>query len=232
MSFDGDLYPTAGATSVMSVKGDMVDFDAIRQRLAIGSANQILQVKSSLPSWQTVPLADTVLTTAGDILYENATPELARLGIATNGDVLTLAGGLPSWATPSGGATTVSNSISDFTNSQTTTSTSYVAVAGGTAITQSGSSGICVVTGFMTGENATAGNQIIFIVSDDGTAVGKGSINQVVSDGSYLSLPIAYEMDNNGSAIDVMWKVGGATGLLTNGGGTSHGCLCTVSEIS
>ena len=75
MSFDGDLYPTAGASSVMTTKGDMVDFDTARQRLGIGSANQILQVKSSLPSWETVPLADTVLTTAGDILYENATPE-------------------------------------------------------------------------------------------------------------------------------------------------------------
>jgi len=125
MSFDGDLYPEAGATSVMTTKGDMVDFDAIRQRLAIGSANQILQVKSALPSWQTVPLADTVLTTGGDLLYEDATPALARLPIASNGDVLTLAGGLPSWVTPAGGATTTVRS-SHLTSSLTTTSTTMV----------------------------------------------------------------------------------------------------------
>ena len=100
MSFDGDLYPEAGATSVMTTKGDIVRYDSQRERYGIGSANQILQVKSSLPSWETVPLADTVLTTAGDILYENATPELARLAIASNGDVLTLTAGLPSWVTP------------------------------------------------------------------------------------------------------------------------------------
>ena len=33
----------------------------------------------------------------------NNTPALARLGAASNGDVLTLAAGLPSWTTPSGG---------------------------------------------------------------------------------------------------------------------------------
>ena len=98
MSFDGDLYPTSGATSVMTTKGDMVDFDAIRQRLAIGSANQILQVKSNLPSWETVPLADTVLTTAGDILYEDATPALARLASGTQYNTLQMGATLPNWA--------------------------------------------------------------------------------------------------------------------------------------
>ena len=51
MSFDGDLYPTAGATSVLTTKGDMVDYDTARQRFGIGSTNQILQVKSGLPAW-------------------------------------------------------------------------------------------------------------------------------------------------------------------------------------
>ena len=101
MSFDGDLYPTAGATSVMITKGDMVDYNTIRQRLAIGSANQILQVKSSLPSWQTVPLADTVLTTAGDVLYEDATPALARLASGTQYNNLQMGATLPAWSASS-----------------------------------------------------------------------------------------------------------------------------------
>ena len=109
MSFNGDLYPTAGADVVMTTKGDMVDYDTSRQRLGIGSANQILQVKSSLPSWETVDLADTVLTTAGDILYENNTPELARLAKGSDTQVLTLASGLPTWATAGGGASGTDN---------------------------------------------------------------------------------------------------------------------------
>ena len=97
MGFNGDLYPDT-ATSVMTTKGDMVDYDTERQRLGIGSANQILQVKSSLPSWETVPLADTVLTTAGDILYENATPELARLASGTQYNTLQMGATLPAWS--------------------------------------------------------------------------------------------------------------------------------------
>ena len=98
MSFNGDLYPTAGATSVMTTKGDMVDYDTARQRLGIGSANQILQVKSNLPSWETVPLADTVLTTQGDVLYEGASA-LARLGQSTDNFTLATkgAGANPAW---------------------------------------------------------------------------------------------------------------------------------------
>ena len=166
----------------------------------------------------------------GDIFIVDASGNVVRLARGSDNQTLVMNGSNPNWETASGGATTISNSISDFTNSQTTTSTSYVAVAGGTAITQSGSSGICIVTGLMTGENSTAGNQVMFIVSDDGNAVGKGSINRVSADDSYMTVPIAYEMDNNASAIDVMWKLGGTTGLLTNG--SSFGCLCTVSEIS
>ena len=39
------------------------------------------------------------LTTAGDTLYMNATPALARLPIGTNGQVMTVAGGVPAWQT-------------------------------------------------------------------------------------------------------------------------------------
>tara|TARA_B000000460_G_scaffold221188_1_gene173150 strand:+ start:506 stop:1327 length:822 start_codon:yes stop_codon:yes gene_type:complete len=104
MSFDGDLYPTAGADVVMTTKGDMVDYNTARQRLGIGSANQILQVKSGLPSWETLSTAGSVLTTQGDILYENASG-LARLGFGTSGDVLTTkgTGADPVWSTPSSG---------------------------------------------------------------------------------------------------------------------------------
>jgi len=99
LGFNGDLYPTAGADVVMTTSGDMVKYQSgARARLGIGSANQILQVKSSLPSWETVDLADTVLTTAGDVLYENATPELARLPKGTQYNNLQMGASLPAWS--------------------------------------------------------------------------------------------------------------------------------------
>ena len=39
------------------------------------------------------------LTTAGDLIYENATPAPTRLPIGSTGQVLTVVGGLPAWAT-------------------------------------------------------------------------------------------------------------------------------------
>lgn len=51
------------------------------------------------------------LTTAGDIIFENATPAPDRLPIGTTGQILTVVGGLPSWQTAaaSGANTALSN---------------------------------------------------------------------------------------------------------------------------
>ena len=47
MSFNGDLYPTAGASKVITSKGDLVRGNASgdRERYGIGSTDQVLQVK-------------------------------------------------------------------------------------------------------------------------------------------------------------------------------------------
>jgi len=105
MSFNGDLYPTAGADVVMTTSGDMVKYESgARKRLGIGSANQILQVKSSLPSWETLSTAGSILTTQGDVLIEGAAG-LERLGQSTDGFVLTTKGASanPVWAAAGGG---------------------------------------------------------------------------------------------------------------------------------
>lgn len=46
----------------------------------------------------------TATYTTGDILYSDASNSLAKLPIGTNTHVLTLTGGLPGWAAPTGGA--------------------------------------------------------------------------------------------------------------------------------
>jgi hypothetical protein len=47
------------------------------------------------------------MTTTGDIIYEASSTVAARLGIGSTGQVLTVAGGIPSWATPAGGGTVI-----------------------------------------------------------------------------------------------------------------------------
>ena len=60
------------------------------------------------------------MTTAGDIIYENATPIAARLGIGSTGQVLTVIAGLPAWsnaaATTTNGKETFVLSGTDITN--------------------------------------------------------------------------------------------------------------------
>jgi hypothetical protein len=43
------------------------------------------------------------MTTTGDSIYSSSGSTPARLGIGSTGQVLTVAGGIPSWATPAGG---------------------------------------------------------------------------------------------------------------------------------
>ena len=58
----------------------------------------------------------TTITTAGDTLYGTGSAAVARLGIGSSGQVLTVASGVPSWATPSSGALVLINTTS-FTSS-------------------------------------------------------------------------------------------------------------------
>jgi hypothetical protein len=48
------------------------------------------------------------MTTTGDTIYSSSGSTPARLGIGTTGQVLSVSGGLPAWATPSGGMTLIS----------------------------------------------------------------------------------------------------------------------------
>ena len=64
------------------------------------------------------------MTTTGDIIYSSSGSTPARLGIGSTGNVLTVAGGVPSWAAPAGGGgmtfinrTTFSNVASQAFNS-------------------------------------------------------------------------------------------------------------------
>ena len=50
-----------------------------------------------------VDAADTPLTTTGDIIYSSSGSTAARLGIGSSAQVLTVASGIPSWATPAAG---------------------------------------------------------------------------------------------------------------------------------
>ena len=58
----------------------------------------------------------STLTTAGDIAYASAAGTPARLGIGSSAQVLTVASGVPSWATPTSSGLTKIGSTNTFSN--------------------------------------------------------------------------------------------------------------------
>jgi hypothetical protein len=83
--------------------------------------------------------------TTGDILYASATNTLSKLAAGANGQVLTLASGVPSWATASGGVTTISFGSTGLTPS--TATSGAVSVAGTLAVANGGTGQSTVTTG-------------------------------------------------------------------------------------
>lgn len=80
-----------------------VDKDASPRRAYIYNAGTA--------SWDIIDDIQSVVDNAGDLIYGTANDTVARLGIGSSGQVLTVSGGLPVWATPatppSGGMTLI-----------------------------------------------------------------------------------------------------------------------------
>lgn len=98
------------------------------------------QGTSNNPSWNQVNLANGVtgalpianagtnLTTytTGDLLYASATNVLSKLGISTDGFVLTLVSGLPAWAAATGGSSYTDENAQDAIGAMVDASLVYV----------------------------------------------------------------------------------------------------------
>ena len=64
-------------------------------------------IDSTLKTQIDAQIPDALLTTTGDVIYASGASTPARLGIGTSGQVLTVSGGVPAWATASSGGITL-----------------------------------------------------------------------------------------------------------------------------
>jgi len=95
--------------SFLSVSGSPITSTGTLAVTLSGSALPVANGGTGQTSTSSSFNALSPLTTAGDILFENATPANARLPIGSTGQVLTVVGGLPAWMTPGAGSGTVSS---------------------------------------------------------------------------------------------------------------------------
>ena len=90
---DFDVFGQAVDTDFVGLKGGTTG-----QVLAKASGTDLDFVWSADAAGMTNPM-----TTTADIIYSSSGSTPARLGIGSTNDVLTVAGGVPTWAAPSGG---------------------------------------------------------------------------------------------------------------------------------
>lgn len=136
------------------------------------------------------------MTTAGDLLFENATPTVARLGIGTAGFVLTSVSGLPAWAILPGAnvsSATGTLPIGNGGTGQTTASPAFnalspVTTAGdliiGTGTNAAGRLGIGT-SGFLLTSNGTTASWVANAATSDpyGTVVAWWATDSTIPNG-------------------------------------------------
>jgi hypothetical protein len=135
----GDYTATSGTSISLtnaSVTGDIFEVFAA-QPVAISDVYTQTQANAAF-------INDSLLTTTGDTIYASGANTPARLGIGTSGQVLSVSGGVPAWATVSSGAmtqiadTTLTTSTADITFSSIPSTYNHLKVViSGTAATAS-----------------------------------------------------------------------------------------------
>jgi hypothetical protein len=89
----------------------------------------------------------STLTTAGDIAYASAAGTPARLGIGSSAQVLTVASGVPSWATAGGGGKVLQVVFASHGSAVSSTSATYATTNVTASITPSSASSKVMILG-------------------------------------------------------------------------------------
>lgn len=121
----GTVTITNSMATAIDAKGDLVAGTGADtfSKLTVGANDTVLTADSAEATglkWAAAGMSNP-LTTTGDTIYSSSGTTPARLGIGSTGQVLTVAGGLPTWATASSGGMTLLSTTS-FSGTSTTIS--------------------------------------------------------------------------------------------------------------
>jgi hypothetical protein len=165
-------------------------------------------VTSAIQTQINAQIPKSLLTTTGDVIYASAANTPARLGIGSTGQVLTVAGGVPTWATAGAGKNWSLLSTTSLTGAQTITVSGI-----------SGRDGILVVLNGAS--SATSGVNIIVRPNNDASNYSGFGLNQYLGS-SYVASDYAGQ---NFTAIQIGRNASAAGGVF--GYAVLSGCNST-----
>ena len=169
---------TAGDTNGYLMQGVLVFTDAAARDAAITAPaeGQFAYLKDTDittyytgSAWANLDTTGMVnpMTTTGDVIYSSSGSTPARLGIGSTSDVLTVAGGVPTWAAPSSGGKVVQVVFGSTTTVASSSSTTYADTNLTATITPT-----------------SASNNVLVFVTQNGLNKSNGNLNN----GMYLRL--------------------------------------------
>jgi hypothetical protein len=197
---DTDLVKD-GAAAIRTLAGAI---DTSLVDLKGGTTNQVL-AKNSNTDMDFKWVADAAgmtnpMTTTGDTIYSSSGSTPARLAIGSTGNVLTVAGGVPTWAAPAAGGKVLQVVQGTSTTATTVASTSFTDTT---------------LTATITPSSATSKILIMFSQS---SAWGRGAEAQGASVQLLRGATVVYSQDGNGGGFNSFFA---EVGTLTNPKGWS-----------
>jgi hypothetical protein len=139
-------------------------------------------------------------TTLGDIEYRSSTANTnTRLGIGTTGQVLTVAGGVPSWATPAagGGGKVLQVIMGTTTTSATNSTTSYADTNLTASITPSSATSkvlVLVSQGGVVRSNGNANNAVLLQLQRGGSSIAQISNEGLQTDTAFRQGDVTFNI--------------------------------------
>ena len=176
-SGSGDVVGPASSTDNAITRFDGASGKLLQNSNATLTDAGVLTLASALP--ETSGGTGQSTYTTGDILYASASNTLSKLAVGSNGQVLTLSAGVPSWAASAGGSVT---SVTGTTNFITSSGGATPVINVDTAFEETG----------MHGWNGCILETSSVVVTSDGATItcsvelsGGGDLTAVFSDGYY-----------------------------------------------
>jgi len=211
------------------INNDQGDITAVTAGTGLTGGGSTGAVTVSLDSPVAATLGGTAQTSyaTGDLLYASGANTLAKRTIGTTGQILTVSGGVPTWATPAGGGKVLQVVSTAKTDSYTATpGTTWTDITGlSVTITPSSTSSKILLIMSINGSDDIGNNTVFVRTVRDSTAIyvgdTSGSRTSVMSqlsavNGNALFAVTGNFLDSPSSTSAITYKIQ----ARTDGGGT------------